>query len=219
MITIAKRVEELIQQWPMLKEGIELDLLNVSSVARYLKPEVEKEVGERISEAAVLMAIRRYQKRGGNLQAKKRPQDFLGDLSLRSNLHDITYANSPTLSKKLSEIAQRFSSQSYLTISRGLLQTSVILHTDGLPEVIEQLKDEHLEMRVDDLSAIALQIKRGYGQLPGILAFPLSLLAWRGIPIVEIVSTYDELNLILHKKDVENAFTALNRALQTKRDF
>lgn len=213
MITIAKRVEELIQQWPMLKEGIELDLLNVSSVARYLKPEVEKEVGERISEAAVLMAIRRYQKKGGVTRGARRPQDYLGDLSLRSNLHDITYTNSPTLSKKLTEIAQSFSNQHYLTISRGLLQTSIILHSEELPRVLELLQSEHLEMRVDALSAITLQIKRGYGQLPGILAFPLTLLAWRGIPVVEIVSTYDELNIILHQTDVQKAFTALSNAL------
>ena len=63
MITIASRVEALIEQWPMLKQGLELALLNTSAVARYLKPEIETTIGERVSEAAVLMALRRYEQK------------------------------------------------------------------------------------------------------------------------------------------------------------
>lgn len=215
MITIAKRVEELIERWPMLRQGLELDLLNVSSVARYLKPEVETEVGERVSEAAVLMAIRRYQSKADKVKSEaKRPQDFLGDMSVRSNLCDITFTNSPTLQQKMNKIAPQFSNQEYFTVSRGLFQTSVILYDAHTSEVLKLLEGEYLEKRVNELSAITLRIRRGYGKLPGILAFPLNSLAWRGIPVIEIVSTYDELNIILYDKDVELAFRTLKQALK-----
>ncbi len=181
MITISKHVEKVIERWPMLRIGISLNLLNSSSVARYLKPEVERLAGERASDAAILMAIRRYRQR---LTTKdiRRPEDFLGDLSIRTELHDVTFANSPSLSKKLAQIAQRFSTHQYLTISRGLFQTTLIVHDNNISEILELLKSEKIEKKVDGLSAVTLQIKRGYGQLPGILAHPMQLLAWRGIP-------------------------------------
>lgn len=212
MITIAQRVEELIERWPLLKQGLDLDLMNTSSVARYLKPEVERDIGERISEAAVLMALRRYQQKAES-KIVVHPADFLGDMSLRSHLTDLTYANSPTLQRRLARLARELSSQHYFTISRGLLQTSIIVHEDHLNHVQQELLKEHQEKQADNLTAITLHLKKGHDQISGILAYPLQLLAWRGITVVEIVSTYDELNVILYDKDVQGAFTTLKNAL------
>jgi hypothetical protein len=61
MITITSRVEAHIKQWPLLKQGMDLGLINLSALARQLRPELETEIGERISDAAVMMALRRYQ--------------------------------------------------------------------------------------------------------------------------------------------------------------
>lgn len=213
MITIARRVEQLIEQWPMLKQGLELGLLNTSAIARYLKPEVEKEAGERVSEAAVLMALRRYEQRDRVADNAIHPQDFLGDISLRSDLVDLTYTNSPTLPRKLAKIAHDFAPQHYFTSSRGLLQTSVIMHTDHLLMVEVYLAKEHLEQKTTNLTSITLHLKPGHDNISGILVFPLSLLAWRGIPVVEVISTNDELNLIIHQENVEGAFSTLNNSL------
>lgn len=212
MITIAKRVEQLIEQWPMLKQGIELDLLNTSAVARYLKPEVEQEVGERVSEAAVLMALRRYEKHG-KTPTTVHPQDFLGDMSVRANLSDFTYSNSPTLQRAILQLAQEMPQQHYFTLSRGLMQTSIIFREDHQELVDKRLCDERVEKKACNLTALTMQLKDRHGQIPGIIAYPLQLLAWRGIAVVEFISTYDELNIILHDEDVQPAFTTLNKAL------
>ena len=212
MITIAKRVEELVERWPMLKQGLELDLLNTSAVARYLKPEVEKEVGERVSEAAVLMALRRYEVKERNLEFQN-PNDYLGDISVRSDLIDLTYLNSPTLPRKLARIAHELAPHHYFTTSRGLLQTSVIVHEEYADAVSADLATEHLEIKSERLTAITLHLKKGHDNISGILAYPLQLLAWRGLTVVEVVSTYDELNIILYDKDVEKAFSTLKNAI------
>lgn len=212
MITIAKRVEELVERWPMLKQGLELDLLNTSAVARYIKPEVENEVGEKVSEAAVLMALRRYEVKERDTQIQQ-PKDYLGDISVRSDLIDLTYLNSPTLPRKLARIAHGLAPHHYFTTSRGLLQTSVIVHQEHARSVAEALINEHLEAQSEDLTAITLHLKKGHDNISGILAFPLQLLAWRGLTVVEVVSTYDELNIILYDKDVEKAFSTLKNAI------
>lgn len=213
MITIARRVEQLIEQWPMLKQGLELELLNTSAVARYLKPEVEKEVGERVSEAAVLMALRRYEQkeRAGTVATK--PEDYLGDISLRSDLVGLTYTNTPALPRKLARLAHELAPQHYFTSSRGLLQTSVIVHQEHFMAVKDAMSKENLEFVTEKLTALILHLKPGHDNVSGVLVFPLSLLAWRGIPVVEVISTNDEFNLIIHQTDVERAFSTLNQAL------
>jgi hypothetical protein len=212
MITITKRVETLVAKWPLIKQGLDLDLINLSSLARHLRPQLEVEIGERISEAAVLMALRRYQAKSMPT-ASARPQDFLGDMSLRGGLTDLTYANSPTLNKRVSKLSEHINPQQYLTVSRGLLQTSVIVHEDVHGEVENQLAAEHLETKVTGLTAITLHLKPGHDKVAGILAYPLNLFAWRGITVIELVSTFDELNIVLYDTDVEEAFRTLKHAI------
>lgn len=212
MITITKRVETIVERWPLIKQGLDLGLINLSSLARYLRPDIEAEIGERISEAAVLMALRRYQAKV-ETQENTRPQDFLGDISLRSGLSDLTYTNSPTLNRSVSKLGEHIPIHQYLTISRGLLQTSVIVHADILQDIQRQMKQEHLETRVDGLTAITLHLKPGHDMVTGIVAYPLNLLAWRGIPVIELVSTFDELNIILYDTDVEQAFRVITQAI------
>lgn len=212
MITISKRVEAIVQRWPLIKQGLDLELINLSSLARYIKPEIEAEIGERISEAAVLMALRRYQS-GSVAAPSANPSDFLGDMSLRGSLCDLTYANSPTFNENLDKIFPKLNPQLYLTVSRGLMQTSVIAHRDLLPIVEKQLAYEYLETKVSELTAITLHLKSGHEVAVGVLALPLNLLAWRGISVIELVSTFDELNIVLYNKDVEEAFRTLTMAL------
>jgi hypothetical protein len=213
MITITSRVEAHIKQWPLLKQGMDLGLINLSALARQLRPELETEIGERISDAAVMMALRRYQSDKNTQQTTNQPQGFLGDMSVRSELADLTYTNSPTLGKHVAQLSERVDPAQYLTVSRGLLQTSVIVHESAREAVKQILCHERLETRVQGLTAITLHLKPGHDHVTGILAYPLNLLAWRGITVVELISTFDELNIVVYDTDVEEAFRTLNQAL------
>lgn len=214
MITITHRVEAIIERWPLIKQGMSLELLNLSALARYIRPQLEQDMGERISEAAVLMALRRYHGEARSSARASRPQDFLGDISLRGGLCDLTYTNSPTLNHRIAHLAERALPHQYLTVSRGLLQTSVIAHEDIRPEVEARLCMERLETKVSGLTAITLHLKPGHDTVAGILAYPLSLFAWRGLSVIEVVSTFDELNIVLYDTDVEEAFHVLKSALK-----
>lgn len=213
MITITSRVEARIKQWPLLKQGMDLGLINLSALARQLRPELEAEIGERISDAAVMMALRRYQSDQEASRPALQPPDFLGDMSLRSGLADLTYTNSPTLGKHVARLSEHVDQAQYLTVSRGLLQTSVIVHESARESVEQILCHERLETRVEGLTAITLHLKQGHDHVTGILAYPLNLLAWRGITVVELISTFDELNIVVYDTDVEEAFRSLNQAL------
>ncbi|MCA9331145.1 hypothetical protein KC957_03775 [Candidatus Saccharibacteria bacterium] len=214
MLTIASRVESLIERWPLLKQGMDLDLVNLSALARHIRPELEAEIGERVSDAAVMMALRRYQSKAREVSSQRRPQEFLGDMSVRSELADLTYTNSPRLERQVAKLSEHIGSQVYFTVSRGLLQTSVIVHESARGVVEKLFAQENLETSVLGLTAITLHLKPGHDQVAGILAYPLNLFAWHGITVIELVSTFDELNIVLYDKDVEAAFRILKQALR-----
>ena len=106
MQSIGKITEELINRSPFLREAMTDDLINISALARTLKPELEEIIGKEVKEGAIVMAIKRmtpglYHKL--NVKITNVLGD-LGDFLVRSNLTDYTFENSETLKAKQTEL-------------------------------------------------------------------------------------------------------------------
>lgn len=59
MLTIPNAVEEVIKKKPFLEGALVEGLINLSALARQLKPEIEKKVGKEVNDSAVIMALNR----------------------------------------------------------------------------------------------------------------------------------------------------------------
>lgn len=59
MLTIPNAVEEVIKKKPFLEGALVEGLINLSALARQLKPEIEKQVGKTVNDSAVIMALNR----------------------------------------------------------------------------------------------------------------------------------------------------------------
>ena len=62
MITIPQVVEEIIQRQPFLIDMINDGLINHSSLARKIKPEIEEKLYKTVQLGAVVMALKRLKK-------------------------------------------------------------------------------------------------------------------------------------------------------------
>ena len=59
MLTIPNAVEEVIKRSLFLEGALVEGLVNLSALARQLKPEIEKKVGKEVNDSAVIMALNR----------------------------------------------------------------------------------------------------------------------------------------------------------------
>jgi hypothetical protein len=59
MITVSEAVQAIVRSSPLLEEGMSRGLLNVSAVARTIRPRVSKYAKKEVSEGAVVMALKR----------------------------------------------------------------------------------------------------------------------------------------------------------------
>jgi len=106
MKSLGKITEELINKSPFLREAMSENLINISSLARKLRPEIEKVAEKEVNEGAIVMAIKRmppgyYHQ----LDLKiKNVMGEIGDILVRSNLASFTFENSDTLKEKQLEI-------------------------------------------------------------------------------------------------------------------
>lgn len=218
MNSIGKVTEDLINRSPFLREAMTDDLINISALARKLKPEIEEMVGKEVKEGAIVMAIKRmtpglYHRL--NVKITKVMGD-LGDFLVRSNLSDYTYENSDTLKNKQADLVQEINkdNDSFFALCKGVTETTFIVSQQKSETIEKIFKGEKLKSSTKDLASVTVKLPLINTEIYGIYYYILKHLAWEGINIVEIVSTSNEFTVVVKQDDVDKAFKIL---MQIKR--
>ncbi len=216
MITVPQATKKVIERSRYLVEALSKGLINYSSLARYIQPEVEKMLMKDVSEASILMALKRFE---STLKQPKFKNIFTSppDMTIHSNLSVLVIPNNSDLVEKRSEITKLTSQDSryFLTITQGVTETMIILSNDLLPKAKEILGNAPIMEERTNLSTINIRIPKESIDTPGIVYFFIKSLAWSEINIIETVAIYTELTILLNDKDVGKAFEIL-KSLFTK---
>jgi len=205
-------------QSPLLEEGLLRGLINISALARDIQPRVERRVHKDVTEGAIVMALKRLSDKLAAHNQSSAIFRHVPDMMVRSNLFELTVSNSPTLPRKLPRLARLEAVQNsahFFTVTSGVYETTIIASEALRAQIDDILCNEPTVNEVADLSSITLRLAPELLETPGSYTQILRQLAWEGINIIEIVSTYRELTVILRQQDADRAFSALKRAFQT----
>ena len=97
----------------------------------------------------------------------------------------------------------------FLTFTQGLFETTIITSTPLVPAVEKAFAAEQRIARLDDLAAVVIRLPADSVHQPGVHYSLLKQLAWHGLNVVEVVSTYTELTVVFARQDVDRAFSVL----------
>ena len=158
MISISQSVEELVNQSPYMREALTEKLINLSSLARKIQPQIQNELRKSITQGSVVIALQRYVSQMKPYY-QVNPADYLANLGLRSDLFEMT-------------------------------------------------------VKIPDLTGISLQRTHGQIETTGVLQFPLRILAWEGISVIEIYTTLNEIMVLVRDFEVDKAISAIRVALK-----
>lgn len=215
MITVASVVEQILRKKPFLEDAINSSIINLSALARQILPEVKRETLKDVREGAVLMALKRRSK---NLEQKPGVKSVLEkshDLIVRSNLAEFSIPNTDFSAEKHQKILKLVDRQNkyFLTATQGVFETTIIFSRELLKEIKVILNPKKITSVFDNLSSVTIRLPGKTVLTPGVYYSILKLLAWEGINIVEVVSTFSEFTIILENKEVARAFSILKNAL------
>lgn len=213
MDRLSKVIERLINQSPFIQEAISEGLINISSLARKLNPDIAKITGKEISDSAIIMAIKRMPP-GTNQKIERKIKNFmsdLGDLIVRSNLVTYTFKNyigiSQDQAKFLSQIKDF--SDNFYTVSRGVTETTIITNEQFSSKIFEIFSRENLISESGGLSSITMKLPTVNTEISGVYYYLLKKIAWEGINVSEVISTTNEFTIVVDTKIVSKAFTVL----------
>lgn len=213
MVTIPQAVEQIVRQTPFIEEGLSQEIINYSALARLIKPQIEEMLFKDIQVGAIMMALRRLSKR--KIETSKITSLLKRNVEtiIRSHLIEYTYVNSSTLIIKLQKLLSKMSNQTgyFFTSTQGVFETDIIVSRDFSSEVVKIFSEEKLINTFTNLSAITIRLPEDNVVIPGVYYFILKALAWEGINLTEVVSTYKEFSIILADSEVDKAFSILKK--------
>ena len=216
MVTVQHLVEKLIEQKPFLQEALSRGVINNAALAEELLPDIEKELKKKIKFSAVNMAIRRLSEKLSKSFIEKAKFDNTTDISIQSDLVEITIYKSDISKEKIKKIYDivDIKEGDFLTITQGLHEIMFITNKKHEQEVLNLFEKKSVKKILKNLSSITLNIPINAIETVGLFYIASRALNWENINIVEIVSTLTEMTFIVNEVDTPKAFTSLKKLVQ-----
>ncbi len=212
MITIARALRERIREVPFLEEGLAQGVINMSGLARFLKPSVEARLYKKVSVGSLVMALKRLRPAASRRRQESTNQlKSLRNLSVQSNLVEYAFPNSSQIFalqvQLLKEAVKR--KDLFLNFSHGVSETTLIVNEEFSKQV-ERLVPKSLRIdKIPHLTAITIKLRPEHVHVPGILYSLLKALAWERVNIIEAISSYTEITIIVEDKLADRAFSII----------
>ena len=217
MITVSKHVEGMVKESPFVEEGLALGVINLTALARKFKPQIESKSLKRTSVGAIVMALQRL---GLKLKQKSLKRKILmpNDVTVKSNLVEVTYINSQNLKHKHGQVLKIAEARQdmFFNLLQGVFETCIIASGQLMEELQKTLKGEKLTSSIKDLASITLRFDEEAVYTPGAYYVILKNLAWENINVIEVISIHNELSVIVEDKKVEKAFSIINQLIKQR---
>lgn len=209
MISIADALEDILKSYPLIEEGLTKGIINYSAFAREIKPLIEKKLYKNIKVGAVVMALKRISQ--GLPKTIPQHKLNLNDLTVRSNLSEYTYLNSPTLPNQTNQLFIKSSEEKdiFCNFSEGTRETTFVVSPSLIKTLEDLFKEEKLVVKIPNLSSITIMLPKEVVYIPGVYYQILKMLAWENVNVIEVLSAYTELTIVVGSKDIDKAFSIL----------
>ena len=213
MKTIASQVSEYVKSKPYLSTALSQGIINLTSLAREIQPEIEKALRKPARNGAIVMALKRISDNEEFLSTHKIVSVLrnLGDITVRSSLTDYCFKLSETLLLAQAEFLAAIKDKKdiFYTSSRGVGESNIVVSSNLAPLIEGLFGDEICLDKIDNLSAITVKLPNDNVKIPGIYYFIFQRLSWEGVNINEVISTSNEFTILMHEDSVNVAFEVI----------
>ena len=213
MKTIASVVEHYIKTKPYLSTAMSQGIINLTSLARQIQPEIEETLQKPARSGAIVMALKRISDNLEFLSTHKivKVLKGIGDITVRSNLVDYSFKISDSLLNAQAQFLAEVNDNPnvFYTSSRGVTESNIIVSSNAAAQLERCFEQEKLIEKTEELSSISIKLPTENVTIPGIYYFIFQRLSWEGVNIFEVISTSNEFTILVGEDQVNVAFKAI----------
>lgn len=210
MITIIDAVKEELLISPTALESMRSGILNLRAFARQIHKNVETRTFKEVKIGTIVVALSRIAVNLENTEPLI-PSINLHEITVKSPLTDITFEKTRenlSLMHKFSKNLEN-SEGHFFTSTQGINEITFIISDDLKESLLFHYKTVPKAI-LSGLVGIDVRFNEEYIEQPNVIYAILHRLAIRRINVLEIVSTYTELTVIVAREEMEIAIKELN---------
>jgi aspartokinase len=215
MVTISHMVGKLVDEKVLLQEAIGQGIVSYGSVAKQLKPDIEKELKREVAHYAVVTALRRYAEKINGRYKQIKFDNKNSEVNLKTNIVYINIIKTKSLFNKLKQLYDiiNFENGDILHIIYGNSVVSVVTNERYKDQICNSLHFEKIISINSRLVALSFSIDIEFMNTPGILFQIVRHFAWQNINIIDFVSIENEMIFIVEENDAIIGYKALKKLI------
>jgi aspartokinase len=216
MVTISHVVNKLINEKVYLYEAISKKIASYGSVAKQLKPEIEKELGKEVAHSAIVTALRRYSDKIDTKFHDIKFNSKYAEVNLKTHIIDINVLKTQELFDKLKRFYDvvDFERGDILHIIYGRTHVAIVTNERYKEQILKLLQNQKIKKIEENLVALSFTVGKKRIDKPGVLFQITRSLAWEDINIIEIISVDLDIAFIVDKRDAIKGYNALERLIK-----
>ncbi len=211
------KISKIVVDWVEEDESIlnlgSQELINWSSYARKIRPEIEKIMGKVVKEGSIVASLVRYFRNKPSLDPLLPNDKIIERLSIHSNLEGLTLerteSNTTLIQKMYSKL--HLEKENFITITQGVNEITVIAEKAIALQLRGNITQKDMIYDKRQLVGVSIKFHLKYLEVPNILFQLHRKISLKRINIIELISTATELTFIIEKKDLSKAMESLQK--------
>ena len=215
MVTISHVVNKLVDERIYLHEALSKGIASYGSVAKHLKPEIEKELGKEVEHFAIVTALRRHAEKLTTRFNEVKFDTKHSEVNLKTHIIDINVLKTQELFDKLKRFYDviNFERGDILHVIYGRTHVAIVTNERYKEKILKLLQNQKIKKIEEDLVALSFTVGKERIDKPGVLFKITRSMAWENINIVEIISVDLDVTFIVDKNDAIKGYNALERLI------
>lgn len=216
MIRISDIISKVISQNALLSFGIAHRLLNLSQVAKFIKPMIEAHTQKEIRDSAILMNLSRYQRHVGKWMQPKEKDFVIENITVQSDLCTMTFFKTKEIHTNINAVYNEIQKRKgFCTITEGVGEITIIFDNCFSELITKKIKEEPRH-KYTKATSVGVKFSEKYLETPGLLYVILQQIVLQNINIIELSSTATEFMIYIDQKDTRIAFDTLYNRFSKK---
>jgi len=213
---VSRAVREALLLRPCMLEAVRYGVVNFSALARFLKGDIEENLGREVNVSSIKMALVRLSREEAQQRAvieKKLTNVVAGSsITLVDDVVVITLWEKEAL-KYMSKFFEKAEKARFFQMTQGVGHVTLMLDAATCKELLEEVPRESIEAILKDQTAIIMTSPREIVDTPGVISYITTLLSSKGINITQIISCHTDSIFVVSKKDSIQAYLTLTELI------
>jgi hypothetical protein len=206
--SIAKTVQNLIDDDLSLQDALQRDYGNYSAIARMLLPKIKESVNSEVNLESVITSVKRAKTNYTILQGKITRVVAGSGLNIRTDMAKVSVEKTKDNLEKIRKTLATFSGD-FLQVIEGNTVVTLISDLNSFNKISSIFTKKDVIDQKQNLSTVIIRSPDEITSTPGCVQAFYNAVSRRHINIEETMSCYTETIIVLGMEDVSKAFTAL----------